>query len=129
MNSISERDLEFIEQYNGLDGLNRDMDEFEWEYQDKFKLIQLGDAKEWSEWIEQEAILFKEEFGYDRYGIVAEWWLKNPQEEPIVVAEIPESERCVYKQKYFVWDGNHRVGISNLHNLETAPAFVGKIRK
>jgi hypothetical protein len=46
-----------------------------------------------------------------------EWWISAPDEH-IVIVEGTDG-------KWYVWEGNHRVGIAHTNGMKTVPAFVG----
>lgn len=126
---ISLDDQEWIRNYEEQDHWGRSFEAFEWTYEPNFDLGLMGNAKEWANWMEQESECFVQDHGYSRYGEIASWWLKTPEQEPLIVVEIPDEEKELRDYTFITWDGAHRVGLSCLNHHPTAPAFVGKIKK
>lgn len=91
---------------------------FTWDYAPTFPLSLLGPQHEWSTWYAHEKYLWAEEGDPDPFQSLEAWWLATPANEPIIVV-------CWTDGKYYLWDGNHRVGISATHQQTTAPAYVG----
>lgn len=126
---IHSDDKEWIRTYEEQDHWGRSLETFEWTYEPTFDLALMGNAKEWANWMEQESECFVQDHGYSKYGEIASWWLKTPEQEPLIVVEIPDEEKELRDYAFITWDGAHRVGLSCLNHHPTAPAFVGKIKK
>jgi hypothetical protein len=77
-----------------------------------------GSRSEWIEFSEQETAAWREDYGEDNEADFEKWWLPNPSRSPVIVAEGTD-------QQFYVWDGNHRVGIAILNGRRTLPAVVG----
>lgn len=71
---------------------------------------------DWRKWLEGEIE------GYGSWGIGEpnrdiEWWLEDPEKEPVVVT---------FDGRYFrIWDGHHRIAAAIDAELNTVPAYVG----
>jgi hypothetical protein len=96
---------------------------FSWNYDPAFSLVNLGgDPDEWAEWAAQERLAWIESFGDDRGPELSEYWLPNPEEDPVVVAEGKDG-------LFYIWDGNHRIGVAFSAGLVAVPAIVGRRKK
>lgn len=98
--------------------------DFHWSYQANFPLHPFGEKSDWVSWIQNERQLWLEALDYDRCASIESWWLKTPEQEPIILVEKEREQQISYE----IWDGFHRVGLSCLHDQLTCPAFVGKLK-
>ncbi|MBT6228242.1 MAG: ParB N-terminal domain-containing protein [Candidatus Scalindua sp.] len=89
--------------------------EFKWTFHPAFPLSELGNPKNWSDWMKDELKWAEEDgFGY-RYKSLME----DPKIlEPVFIVQGVDGE-------YHIWDGHHRVGASFLRGFKTIPANVG----
>lgn len=117
MCNLSVDDIKFIKFYEDQSDEGSYEDYF-WSYMPDFDISLMGNCEDWINWIQEESKLFIEEFEYDRYGAIKEWWLDTPEKEPVIIVQQTDKQ-------YSTWDGAHRIGISFLYGVKTVPAFVG----
>jgi hypothetical protein len=89
-----------------------------WTYNSHFPLDLLSKQEDWERWYAEQMEMLKQEGRGDYYDSLAEWWVATPCKEPLVIAQGMD-------RQWYVWDGNHRVGISAMKGQKQAPAFVG----
>lgn len=74
--------------------------------------------EQWLQWIQDEQKERLNEWGYDIITQIEDYWLAEPEQEPLIIAETKEG-------KIEIWDGYHRFGISIRNNLDTIPVIFG----
>jgi hypothetical protein len=88
--------------------------DFIWTQVDNFPVAALEAPEEWKQfWEEEKNNPERKEY----FQCMEEWWISAPDEH-IVIVEGTDG-------KWYVWEGNHRVGIAHTHGMKTVPAFVG----
>lgn len=97
-------------------GLPKD---FTWTFTARFKLRRLaGAANEWVRWSAKEKAAWAEDFTPEVDKEIEASWLPEPWLEPVIVVEGADGA-------FYVWDGNHRIGVAFTAGLATVPAIVG----
>lgn len=76
----------------------------------------------WIEWIKSEQKERETEWGYDSIQQISNYWLANPEQEPIIMAQTGAG-------KIEIWDGFHRFGISIQNKLDKVPVILGEAIK
>lgn len=119
---------ELITYVVGFDGMSLQglgAEEFSWStmnlsVDELVENLTLGnDKNDWIVWIETERIGRNSDWGYDSIQQISDYWLNNPEHEPIILARTEEG-------KIEIWDGFHRFGISILNKLENIPVIIGE---
>lgn len=97
--------------------------DFGWHLIENFDINNILDGnvekarEEWTAWIDNEQKMFLEDFGYDRYGIIADNWFNCMIEEPIILV--------IKGGKFEICDGYHRIGLSFKRNVFKIPVILG----
>lgn len=89
---------------------------FFWLY-GQFPLSFLPDNR-WAEWYANEVRMSSVDGRESYYKELELWWLKSPWEEPVFIVFGRD-------KRWYIWEGNHRIGISAKHKQESVPAFLG----
>jgi ParB/Sulfiredoxin domain len=94
-------------------------EEFTWRFAPRFRLSRLpGEAKKWVRWSAQEKAAWIDEYGKHPKQEFETTWLPQPSHYPIIVVKGTDGS-------FYLWDGNHRVGVAYTAGRKTVPAIVG----
>jgi hypothetical protein len=92
---------------------------FLWTYEPRFGLSALaGSRSEWVEFALRTSRAWREDYGENNEADFENWWLPEPVRSLVIFVEGTDGH-------FYVWDGNHRVGVAMLNNKRTLPAIVG----
>jgi hypothetical protein len=95
---------------------------FLWAFVPAFPLRRLaGNHVDWIDWAAVEKAAWIEEYAPEPHEEMESYWLPVPWESPVVLVEGSNGE-------FYVWDGNHRVGVALTAGLRSIPALVGLLR-
>ena len=81
-------------------------------------MLLAGALSDWREFAEKDKAAWREDYGENDETDFKKWWLPRPSVQPVIVVEGSD-------QKFYVWDGNTRVGLAILNGRRTLPAMVG----
>lgn len=81
-----------------------------------------SNKQEWIKWIKSEQKGRETEWGYDSIQQISNYWLANPEQEPIIMARTGAG-------KIEIWDGFHRFGIAIQNKLDKVPVILGEAIK
>lgn len=94
-------------------------DEFDWAVTPAFPLKRLaGSRKAWVRWAAAEKAAWVEDYAPEPHEEMEYYWLPEPWGSPVIVVEGTD-------RRFYVWDGNHRVGVAFTAGLGFVPAIVG----
>lgn len=98
------------------------VEDLDWSFDPRFPIRKLigsqhgtQSVQDWIEWKREEQKQFLHDQGWDRFGEGFE----DALEEPITVVLGTDN-------RYWLWDGFHRVGLAFEKKMQTLPAVVGR---
>ncbi|MGG4434565.1 ParB N-terminal domain-containing protein [Priestia megaterium] len=125
LNQMSQTELvNYIREFDNMSLQNISTDSFNWSVMDLsvdeliVKINSNSDKQYWKEWIDEEQKERISEWGYDSVGEISNYWLSDPHQEPIIIAETKEGT-------IEIWDGFHRFGIAVKNNFKNIPVILG----
>ena len=93
--------------------------EFLWTFKADFSLqLFAGSRKEWVNWSAERKTAWISDYGPERQDQIEEYWIRKPWNSPVIAVQGTDG-------RFYVWDGNHRVGVAFTASLRTIPAIVG----
>jgi hypothetical protein len=109
----------FVDQFKPGEPGHGSPDSFWWTNSSRFNLSLLaGSRPDWKDFAKHETVAWRADYGQNTGADFENWWLPNPSRNPVIIVEGTD-------QQFYVWDGNHRVGIAILNGRRTLPALVG----
>lgn len=75
--------------------------------------------RDWTQWADDEADDSIVDTGYDRMESLADYWLPDPERNPIEVT-YENDMKCLA-----IWDGHHRTALAVITEMDEVPAYVG----
>jgi hypothetical protein len=117
--------INYVHPFNDMSSEELKVEEYKWAVM-KLSVDELvekngfdSNKQEWIKWIEIEQNVRKEEWGYDSIQQISNYWLANPEQEPIIIARNEAG-------KFDIWDGFHRFGIAIQNKLDKVPVILGE---
>lgn len=118
--------LELMEYAKSFDFQSKDdfdAEELLWSYEPNFLLSNIkirhhNTADDWIDWINNEQEMFKKEMPYDRYKEIEDYWIHNPNIEPVIVIQRADGTHDIS-------DGWHRTGLAYRNKLKSIPVILG----
>lgn len=119
--------IEYVKPHGDVSSQDFEVEDFSWQFTNVSieELLEKNkngtDENGWLEWIDIEQKGRLSEWGYDSVQQIAEYWLENSEQEPIVAARMEDG-------KIEIWDGYHRFDIAVRNKLENVPVILGEIK-
>src|SRR6266516_4026920 len=109
----------FSDQFEPGHAAHAEPDEFVWMFAPEFDLQQLaGSRREWIRWSSSEKATWIEDYDPRPKEEMEYYWLSASLYSSVIIVEGTDLE-------FYVWDGNHRVGVACAAGWLTIPAIVG----
>jgi hypothetical protein len=122
-NKMSQEELiNYVESYDFQSNDNYKAKELKWSFIPSFKLSSISvnnmNTNEWIDWINNQQVMLNKELDYDRYKEVEDYWIPNPNEEPVIMIQRENGTHDIA-------DGCHRTGLAFRNNLLSIPIILG----